>query len=439
MRVKRLACNPKSSVFIVIPPLEFLKFQAYMFYQLLIVSKNGFMASKDTVKLTLIFICIALHCFNGVGIFYSHPFSVKSMTFNEGDIDFIALRNKLSFLMRIAGGYSLGYLANKIGFFKTMKIICLINITSSLLLFIFESSNIFENAIFICLSHGVLKFMSWSSLILPVIYIFQHYEEKEAYKYSAIALSMVVFGMLITNMFSIIYKSIDHFNIFIVYVSSGLLSLIIYGYLDAMSKVKIKKIKENPISKEAICLAFLLAGVCGVCLSYQYYFVENYFNTVMIVKTAGGNIVYSPFWITLFLTLLPAAKMTKDFDFVKIFRMSLAGILISVSLFYIIPVYNKPILFIHQVIYAISFGVFLAPALRSIYQLLQGSHSYFRMNFIFGFGFSTFVMISDLMAQTRILPAPFLGLILIITLMSLCLWIIYHFGFFKKMQSINPD
>ncbi len=361
------------------------------------------------------------------------------MTLNEGDIDFLALRNTLSFLMRIAGGYILGHLADKLGFFKTMKIICLITITTSLLLFIFESSDIFENAILICLAHGLLTFMRWSSLIIPVIYIFQRCEPSKHTQYSAIALSVVVFGLLLNNMFSLVYKSTEHFNVFIVYVSNGLLSLIIYVYLDATLKVKINKIEKSLISKEAMCLAFLLAGLCGVCLSYQFYFVENYFNTVMIVQTAGKNIVYSPFWITLFLTLLPATKMTKDLDFVKTLRISLGGILISVGLFYVIPVYNKPILFIHQIIYAIFFGLFLAPSLKFIYQLLQVNNSYFRMNFIFGFGFSSFVMISGLIAKSRIFPAPFLGLLLITTLMSLCLWIIYHCDFLKKMQSINSD
>ncbi len=266
------------------------------------------MVSKDTTKLALIFICIALHCFNGVGIFHSHPLSEKLITFSEGDIDFIALRNKLSFLMRIAGGYALGHLADKFGFFKTMKIICLINIATSLILFIFESSSIFENAILICLAHGLLTFMRWSSLIIPVTYIFQHYKQEKAYKYSAIVLSTLVFGILVNNMFSIVYKSTDHFNVFLIYVSSGLLGYIIYSHLGNTQKIKIKNTRETQISKAAISLAFLLSGVCGVCLSYQFYFVENYFNTVMIVETAGRNIVYSPFWITLFLTLFPIAK-----------------------------------------------------------------------------------------------------------------------------------
>ena len=177
--------------------------------------------------------------------------------------------------MRIAGVYVLGHLADKIGFFKTMKIICLINISTSLILFIFESSSIFQNAILICLAHGFLTFMRWSSFIIPLIYIFQDCNKEKTYEYSAIALSSVVFGMLIGNMFSIIYASADHFSMFLMYVTSGLLSFIIYSYLDAVPKVKLKKTQENPISKEKIILAFLLSGVCGVCFSYQFYFVED--------------------------------------------------------------------------------------------------------------------------------------------------------------------
>ncbi len=334
--------------------------------------------------------------------------------------------------MRIAGGYALGHIADKFGFFKTMKIICLINIATSLILFILESSSIFENAILICLAHGLLTFMRWSSLIIPITYIFQHFKQEKAYKYSAIALSAVVFGMLTNNMFSIVYENTDHFSVFLIYVSSGLLGYIIYSYLGNTQKIKIEKARETQISKAAISLAFLLSGICGICLSYQFYFVENCFNTVMIVETAGERLAYSPFWITLFLTLLPIAKKIKDLDLAKILQISLCGILISVGLFYIIPAYSKPILFIHQVIYAVSFGVFLAPALRFIYQLLHGNHSYFRMNFIFGAGVSTFIMISYLMAKTKLLSAPFLGLVLITTLMASCLGIISYFKFSKE-------
>ena len=404
---------------------------AYIFPQILFFSVMS-MVTKDTTKLALILVCIALHCFNGVGIFHSHPLSAKLIAFNEGDIDFMTLRNKLSFLMRIAGGYALGHLADKFGFFKTMKIICLITVTTSIFLFFFESSSVFENAIVACVAHGFLTFMRWSSLILPLIYIFLHCEKSKCWKYSAIGLSSVVFGMLIGNMFSIIYASADHLSMFLIYVISGLLGFISYSYLDAVPKVKLKKTQENPISIEKIILAFLLSGVCGVCFSYQFYFVENYFNTVMIIETAGRNIVYSPFWITLFLVLLPIAKKTKDLNFLKILQLSLSGILFSVALFYVIPLYSKAILFIHQVIYAVSFAVFLSPAIRFIYQLLHGNHSYFRMNFIFGLGFSSFIMISDLLAKSKLLSAPFLGLVLITALMASCLWIISYFKFSKE-------
>ena len=157
-----------------------------------------------------------------------------------------------------------------------MKIICLITVITSFLLFFFESSNIFENVLVICLAHGLLTFMRWSSLILPVIYIFQHFKKSECLKYSSIAWSAVVFGLLINNMFSTIYKSTEHLSIFIMCISSGLLNLIIYNYLDAMPKVKTKKTQDNPISKEAMCLAFLLAGLCSTCCSYQFYFVKDY-------------------------------------------------------------------------------------------------------------------------------------------------------------------
>jgi hypothetical protein len=54
------------------------------------------------------------------------------------------------------------------------------------------------------------------------------------------------------------------------------------------------------------------------------------------------------------------------------------------------------------------------------------------MNFIFGLGFSSFIMISDLLAKSKLLSAPFLGLVLITALMASCLWIISYFKFSKE-------
>ena len=79
------------------------------------------MVSKDITKLSLIFICIALHCISGAGIYHSHPLSAKLIAFNEGDIDFMTLRNKLSFLMRIAGGYALGQLSQAFFYFFSSR------------------------------------------------------------------------------------------------------------------------------------------------------------------------------------------------------------------------------------------------------------------------------------------------------------------------------
>ncbi len=77
-------------------------------------------------------------------------------------------------------------------------------------------------------------------------------------------------------------------------------------------------------------------------------------------------------------------------------------------------------------------GYFLTPAIRFIYQLLQGADSYFRMNFIFGAGISIFIMISSLLTKSKLLPTPFLGLLLITTLMASCLGIISYFKFSKE-------
>ena len=413
--------------------LCFFKFGPIYFLKCCLFSVMS-MVTKDTIKLALIFACIALHCIDGVGVFYSNAFDEKTLALSQSSSNFLALRDYIPFLARIAGGYCLGKLADKIGFFKTMEIICLVPVITGCAILFFESPAIFENTILRSIGYWILKFIRWSSLILPLIYIFQHTEKSKHWKYSAIAFSTFVLGMLINNRLFIVYKSADSFNLFLINILCGLLSLIIYFYLNTMPKIKLENIKKNQILKQARSFAFLLAGTVGACLSYQFYFVEQYFSTVMIIETAGQYIAYSPFWITLFLTILPLAKITRTLDLAKILKISLTGIILSAVLLHITPLYNEHILFIHQIMYALSFGLFLGPALRFIYQLLQINHSYFLTNFIFGFGFSFFSMASSLIAKTKFLPAPLLGLVLIIAVMSLCLWMLSYFKFSKENE-----
>ena len=174
------------------------------------------MVTKDTIKLALIFACITLNCIDGVGVFYSNAFDEKTLTLSQNSSNFLALRDYIHFLARIAGAYCLGKLADKIGFFKTMEIICLVPVITNCAILFFEPPAIFENTILRSLGYWILKFIRWSSLILPLIYIFQHTEKSKYWKYSAIAFSTFVFGMLINNRLFIVYKSADSFNLFLI-------------------------------------------------------------------------------------------------------------------------------------------------------------------------------------------------------------------------------
>lgn len=378
--------------------------------------------------------CITLHFFNGTGLFYSHPFVEQTYyTLDTEAINFYEINTKISFLARIAGGYYLGKFADRYGFIKTMQFICLLYILAGLFLTFFDESNIFKNEILLCCVHGLLSFLRWSSFILPAIYIFQHYKKLDRPKHSAFMWTVALLGMMVANLCVSIFTNATHIDWCIAYIMSGILTLVAYSCITTSSEFKPKKvIEESIIQKQAIFLAFLLAGTCGAGITYQYYFIEHYVREVMILKVPGQQVIYSPFWVALLFTFLPAAHITKNLKTVKIIQISLLGIALSVSLLYMFPSSSYLILFIHQITFAIFFGLFLSPALRFIYRLLQGYNSYFYMNYIFCLGFSCFTLFGSYLAELSFLSIPLQGASLIALLMTACLWTDYHYGLSQK-------
>lgn len=395
------------------------------------------MFSESAFKLSLLFLCIFLHFFNGTAIFFSHAFSEPLLSYDNNVLNFLEINTKLSFLTRIAGGYCLGKLADKIGFFKTMKIICVGFILSSGALVFFDPLDIFQSGALLCVVHGLISFLRWSCFVLPVIYIFQHNKKILRFKHSAIAWSAAILGFIASNFFVVVFPNTALLTWCVLYASCGTICLLIYSYVETLPRPEFKKTDEAPVSKQAFLLAFLLAGLCAVCISYQHSFIEYYLKNVMIINTAGQQLIYSPFWITLAIMLIPAAHITKKLELTMILQRSFLGILFSVALFYLIPSSDCTILFVHQIIYALSFGLFLPPAIRFIYRLVHGYNFYFPMSFTFSLGFSSFILISNHLGKLNLFPAPLVGAFLITLLMLACLLINHTYGLSQKSPELK--
>lgn len=291
---------------------------------------GAIMLTSSTLKLSLLFICILLHFFNGAGPFYSHTFSDELNIFNNEEINFHDINAKISFFARIAGDYYLGKAADSLDFFKTMKIICIGYIFVSLLLAFFDTLDSYKSDALLCLAHSFLSFLRWSSFILPTIYVFQHYKKADRHKLSSITWTAAILGIMFANSVAVSFLNLHHFNWYVIYLTSSILSFMLYDFIETLPEIKNKKSEEAIITKQAILLAFLLAGICGAGITYQYYFVEHYFTEVMIIHIPGQQVIYSPFWITLLLTFVPAAKVTKNLKNLQIIQLSLIGILVSV-------------------------------------------------------------------------------------------------------------
>lgn len=385
------------------------------------------MNNNPTLKIRLILLCILLHIFNGVGLFYTHPTISKQLfIFHNKGTELIEICTKVSLFARILGGYFLGKISDKYGFNKTMQIICLAYFFISILIGFLDKLDFLQGASLLCLVHALHSFLRVSSLIIPTIYIFHHCKnDQEIYKYSAFAWLFAFAGMALINLFVTIFVNMHSLNWCFVYALDSIISFIIYCYIKTFPEVKWTQPQES-ISKYNILLAFLFAGICGSGLLYQFYVIDHYVKDVMIVETAGQQVIYSPFWITLFFMILPAIKIIKSVGIVNTIFISLLGILFSVSLLCIAPLVNYYTFFTHQVIFAIFFSLFLSPTLAFIYQLLQKHNSYFLISFTFNLGFTCFGGITFYTAILNFLPVPFLGASIIILLMLTCLLILFY-------------
>lgn len=388
------------------------------------------MSSDPPLRLTLIFICIFLHFFNAVGLFFSHSFPEQVYIFNGEQVDFLDISDKTNFLLRIAGAYWLGKAADKIGFVKVMKVICLLNIFVSLLLTFFDIFSIFEKGIWLCILRGLLSFLRASCFVLPTIYILRNYTKQKYYQYSAFAWVSSIAGIMAANLFFNFFShSSTSWNI--VYALSGFFCFMVYSHATAVPELKTQE-AVSPISKPAFLLAFLLAGILGISVSYQYFYIQHYAADVMVLNTSGQHLIYSPFWITLLLTTIPMAQITKHLEFSKVLNILLIGILFSVSILYIFPSLNQLTLFFHKVIFAASVGLFLSPVFMVIYRLLQGYNSYFYVNWVLCLGTSCFMLLTIYMEKLKFILPPLLGASLLALLILSCLWVGHHFCFFSN-------
>ncbi len=384
------------------------------------------MPNNPQLKIVLILVCVAIHIFNGTGLMYTHPYLSKNLfTFNNEAQKLLEISNRSSFLTYVLGGYFLGKIADRHGFIKTMKLICLAFFLASILITFFDKVDFLQRTILLCLAHSMHSFLRIGSFLIPAVYIFQHYKTIEIYKYSAFIWTAVFTGLAIINLCVVIFINAQHIDWCIAYLVSSATSFVIYSYLGNLPEPKKENVLKSP-TRQSIFLGFLFAGICGSGLNYQFYVIESYVKDVMILETAGQYVIYSPFWITLFLMLIPTAQVAKNFGIKNTISISFIGMLSSVSLLFIFPLFNYNIFLVHQIIFAVFFSLLLSPSLAFIYQLLQGPNSYFCINFIFQMGFACFAGLTLYISTLSSLPAPFLGASIIALLMSVCLLLIYY-------------
>ena len=223
--------------------------------------------SDSTLKLVLIFACVVLHSF-GLGLFFSHPFTEQLYDFNGEQVDFSQMSGRATFLLRVVGSCCLGIIADKIGFVKTMRLICVISITASMLLVFHDTLNVFEAGMILCSVRGLHSFFRVASFILPITYILRHYEKMIPCEYSSFAWTLGILGIMLADLCVSILPNFQPINWSLVYTTSSTLSLIIYCSIRALPESNTKQAVE-PISKPAFLLTFLLTGICGVGFSYQ--------------------------------------------------------------------------------------------------------------------------------------------------------------------------
>lgn len=380
------------------------------------------MSQKLPLKTILILGCLSLQLFNGMGLFYSHPYLSKHiLTFHDLSPKLLEISNQLEFVARIAGAYLLSKIADKYGFIFTMKFVSLAYFCIGILICLFSYVPLQKGIVILCVSHDLYAFFRTSTIVMSAIYLFRNCKELELYKYSALAWVAAFLGMSAINLGVVVFSNIQPFGWGIIYVINSAICFITYWYMSAIPEEP-KEPKGSSQSFSAAFLAFLIAGVCGTVIIYQYYVVDNYIKNVIILNTSR-HVIFSPFWISLAAMLLPAARIARCIGATNSIFISLIGVLFSAALLYIFPFFNYSALFAYKVIFGTFISLFIAPALAFTFQLLKENYSYF-INFIFHLGFVSFGSIIYYARFIKIGTPPLQAASIITVLMLGCLLII---------------
>lgn len=371
----------------------------------------------------LILICISLHSFNNFGIFYSHSHPSHQIFNGHNEwMQMLGVGTSVFFLSRLFGAYCIGKIADNHTFYKAMQIICVAHLLIGSLLCFFDIYDSVSGVPLFYAVHVLYTGFRFSILILPSIYLLRYCEPKKIYEYSGLSWTAYLIGLIAANGFTHIFPGISHKSWGVIYVIISAASLIIYAYIEDKDTLIPELDKKDPITsyfpRNNVLLAFLLIGAIGSGITYQWCVLEPYMKNIEVFEACGQSVIFSPFWITILLTAVPAVQIAKRLGIEKSLLIALLGTLFSISLFYILPL-SDLVLSAQQVIFALFFNLLLSPSLAFVYQILPRSYSYFSIHFIHCASFSIFALVIIQSARLKIIPVPITGEVIVALLMTL--------------------
>jgi hypothetical protein len=366
------------------------------------------MYPRETLKLLIIFICVWVHASNILTLPYFNAFlEQQAWNFTLLQENPVMPWHLLEFTAKVSGCYCLGYLADRIGFFKTMKLITLGYLFLAGLAFgIYFFSIKINSLLLITLIRSCRLFLK-SAIVLPLLYLCRFYTPLKHYQISALMLVAIMGGTLTAYYGNSIYSFFQWAGFLIIP------DLVILGFCIYLAKqTSIEKItRMNSASFSSKVMAILIIGVGSIGLSYTPCFTDWYMSNVMIATPSSlMNFI-------ILLSLFPSAYFAKIMGPVRTMTFSMIGIFVAMLLL------MADSYIVHQVVFGIGFSLFLAPSLAYVYSVLKGFQSYAKITLFFGFTHVSFILFATYAASLRMMPPPFIGAALMISMMAACIGI----------------
>lgn len=401
---------------------------------------------NETFKLVtgifLIFLCCLLHHCDLTSVFRLHPL-LLSKAFSEEYVHSSQTLENWTWITvfgRILGAIFIYQIIKQYGFFKTIFFTCLGHTAVSILMIMlaFTQQNSFDlyyNALLTV--RFMYAFFTPAAFTIPAMYCFHIIPSKYHGLFSVFAALIWPLTGIISRYFAESTTDMPLTTLYMFFLASGLLGLILYtASFICLKNSQVKYFSKIPTKKTALSIylfLFSLGAICSVGTFYPSYVFRMYITDVLILSLPKGISASYLHW-TLLLCFLPIAGLvTAKMGFVKSLFTSFLGLIAVASLLWLVPNITVPIYLGFQVSFVMFFSLFLAQVYFMIYRVARKMQSIYLPIIPIVMGFSTATIMEVYINELRqSINLPTLSTLMLSFMILVCLIIITKYRFFTR-------